>query len=383
MNTYKTLPLNIVRGQGCYVWDSEGHKYLDTISGVAVCNLGHCHPAITAAIQEQAKVLIHCSNLVNHPYQEELASKLVALSGMSKVFFGNSGAEANEAAIKLARLYGHRKGIATPKIIAMHGSFHGRTLATLSATGNPKIQAGFAPLVEGFIHVPYNDVAALRQQLEQHSDVVAILAEPIQGEGGMNVPSPNYLATLRELCDEFDCLFILDEIQSGMGRTSNWFGHEYAHIKPDIMTLAKALANGIPIGACIAGPKAQDLFQPGNHGSTFGGNPMATRVALEVIKVIEQENILANVNTQGTRLVAQLREQLAGLPQVRDIRGQGLWIGIELDRPCTQLLPMAAAQGFILNVVQDKTIRLAPPLIINNGEIDRIVEMVCGLVKTL
>lgn len=383
MNTYKTLPLQIVRGHGCYLWDSEDKKYLDTISGVAVCNLGHCHPAITAAIQQQAQTLVHSSNLVKHPSQEKLADKLSALSGMSNVFFGNSGAEANEAAIKLARMYGHRKGIAHPKIITMQGSFHGRTLATLSASGNPKIQAGFTPLVEGFIHVPFNDVYAVRQQLEQHKDIVAIMAEPIQGEGGMHVPNPFYLAALRQLSDEFDCLLILDEIQSGMGRTGKWFAHQHTEIKPDIMTLAKALANGIPIGACLAGPKAQDLFQPGSHGSTFGGNPLATCVGLEVIKVIEKDNLLHHVNQQSERLFSQLRTQLTTLPAVKDIRGQGLWIGIELDRPAPQLLTTAAERGFILNIVQDNVIRLAPPLIIEATEIDCITHFLAELIAPL
>lgn len=383
MATYKPL-MTIERGKGCYIWDTEGQKYFDTISGVAVCNLGHSHPSVTRVIQEQAELLIHCSNLVSNPHQEKLANTLCALSGLSNVFFCNSGAEAVEAAMKLARLFGHKKGLADPKIIVMERAFHGRTLAALSASGNPKIQAGFTPLVEGFIRAPFDNIPALRTLLERHKDVVAIMLEPIQGEGGMRVPAPHYLEAVRQLCDEFDCLMILDEIQGGMGRTGKWFSYQHADIQPDIITIAKGLANGIPIGACIAGDKAQDLFQYGNHGSTFGGNALATRVASEVIRIIKGDHLLENATQRGAELMKQLREELSDLPQVIDIRGQGLWIGIELDRPCADTLVAAAKkQGLLLNMVQDSIIRLAPPIIITAKEVSLIVEKVSKLVRAL
>jgi acetylornithine/N-succinyldiaminopimelate aminotransferase len=298
---------------------------------------------------------------------------------MENVFFSNSGAEANEAAIKLARLFGHQKGIERPQIVVMEGAFHGRTLATLTATGNPKIQAGFAPLVEGFLRCPYDDVEALRQLLEQHPDAIAVLVEPVQGEAGVRIPSPYYLEHVRKLCDEFDCLLILDEIQGGMGRTGEWFSYQHHSLQPDIMTLAKALANGVPIGACLAGKKASHLFQPGSHGSTFGGNPLATRAALEVIHVIEEEHLLENARIQGEYLLTQLKQKLANHPHVLDIRGQGLWIGIELDEPRPTLLADAAKKGFILNVTQNTVIRLAPPLIVTREQIDALVECVVEL----
>ena len=383
MSTYKTL-ITIERGEGCYLQDLQGNTYFDTISGVAVCNLGHCHPSITKTIQHQAAKLVHCSNLVGNPYQDKLAAKLVALTGLNNTFFCNSGAEANEAAIKLARLFGHGKGFDHPKIIVMERAFHGRTLATLSASGNAKIQAGFAPLVEGFLRAPFNDVQAVRHLLEQHNDVVAIMLEPVQGEAGVRVPDPYYLSAISALCKEYDCLLILDEIQGGMGRTGKWFSYQHFDVKPDIVTLAKALANGIPIGACVAGSKAQHLFQPGNHGSTFGGNPLATSVALEVIRTIENDNLLENATARSAQLMEQLKAALCDVPTVRDIRGLGLWMAIELDKPCAnQLLPAAIAEGLILNMVQEDTIRLAPPLIITAEQVDFVVQKIVKIIKNL
>ncbi len=383
MSTYKPL-MTIERAEGCYLWDTEGKKYFDTISGVAVCNLGHCHPKISKVIQDQSTKLIHSSNLVSNPYQEKLATALVELSGLNNVFFCNSGAEAVEASLKLARLFGHKKGIAKPKIIAMDGAFHGRTLATLSASGNPRIQAGFTPLVEGFIHAPYDNTEALRTLLQEHKDVVAIILEPVQGEAGVRVPRDNYLAAVRALCDEFDCLMILDEIQSAVGRTGKWFSYQHTTIKPDIVALAKGLANGIPIGACIAGPKASQLFQYGNHGSTFGGNALATSVASEVIKVIEHEQLLENATERGAELIEQFRTQLADCPHVKDIRGQGLWIAIELDRPCAdEVLAAGLEQGMLLNMVQTTTLRVAPPLIITSEEVRHIANKISQIVQNL
>jgi acetylornithine/N-succinyldiaminopimelate aminotransferase len=382
MSTYKPLPIAISRGEGVYVWDVDGKKYLDAISGVAVCNLGHCHPAISQAILHQAQLLVHSSNLFAIPHQQTLAEKLTALTGMNNVFFCNSGAEANEAAIKLTRLYGHQQNIADPKVIVLDGAFHGRTLATLSASGNKKIKQGFEPLVDSFIRVPFNDIDAIKTAAKTHKDIVAILLEPMQGEAGVRIPDANYLSAVRQLCDEHNWLMILDEIQTGMGRTGKWFGYQHFDVQPDVITLAKALANGIPIGACVAGKKAAALFQPGNHGSTFGGNPLATYVALQTINTLEKDNIIANTKTQGESLLQQLKTGLKDVPQVKDIRGKGLWIGIELDKPAGALLPIAAEKGLLINVVQDNTIRLAPPLIITTEQVNFIAETVIEIVKS-
>lgn len=374
MSTYLPLPITFARGEGVYLWDTQGKRYLDAISGVAVCSLGHCHPKITAAISEQAATLVHCSNLFQHEHQATLANKLSELTGLETVFFANSGAEANEAALKLARLFGVKKNIASPKVIVMEGAFHGRTLATLSASGNKKIQNGFAPLVEGFIRVPYDDISAIRE-LTSQSDIVAVMVEPVQGEAGVRLPSADYLQQIRQLCDAQDWLLILDEIQSGMGRTGKWFCYQHTNIKPDIITLAKALANGVPIGACIAGKRAASLFTPGSHGSTFGGNPLATRAALATIQIMTEENILNHAKARGDELLHLLNEKFSAHPKVKQIRGIGLWIGIELHQPASALVAKAAEHGLLINVVQDNTIRLAPPLIVTSDQLKWICDI--------
>ena len=381
MPNYDRLPVAFSRGEGAWLWDEQGRKYLDELTGVAVCALGHAHPAVTDAVCDQARKLVHTSNWYGIALQEQLAQRLCALAGMETVFFGNSGAEANEAAIKLARLYGHRRGILNPTIIVTEGSFHGRTLATLSATGNRRIQAGFEPLVTGFNRVPYNDVDAVRQVADRNPDVVAVLVEPIQGEGGVVVPSAGYLTELRRLCDARGWLLMLDEIQTGMGRTGKWFAFQHEDVLPDVMTLAKALGNGVPIGACLARGPAAAVFQPGNHGSTYGGNPLACRAALAVVETLAQHNLVERAAQLGTRLVTALRSQLAGAKGVRDIRGRGLMLGIELDRPCKELMTQALEQGLLLNVTADRVVRLLPPLIISDAEADQIAATVSELVR--
>ena len=380
MRNYKRQPVAFVRGEGPWLWDDQGRRYLDALSGIAVCGLGHAHPAVTQALCEQAGQLIHTSNLYEIPQQTRLAERLTALAGMDRAFFCNSGAEANETAIKLARLHGHHKGIARPTVIVMEGSFHGRTLATLTATGNARIQAGFAPLVEGFIRVPHGDLAAV-EVLADHPDVVAILVEPITGEGGIRIPPEGYLKGLRTLCDRAGWLLMLDEIQAGIGRTGTWFAFQHEGITPDVLSLAKGLGNGVPIGATLAAGAAADLFTPGTHGTTFGGNPLVCRAALAVLDTLEQEALLAHADTMGQSLVAAFRNRLGRHPAVRDIRGKGLMLGIELDRPCAELVALALEAGLLINVTAERVIRLLPPLIIDRPEADQIVDIVSDLVE--
>ncbi len=381
MATYARLPVSFVRGEGAWLWDERGKRYLDALCGVAVCALGHAHPAVTRALCEQAALLVHTSNWYHIPLQAQLASTLCRLSGMDKAFFCNSGAEANEAAIKLARLYGHKRKILNPTLIVMEGSFHGRTLATLTATGNRKIQAGFEPLVHGFNRVPYNDLEAVRRVAEHNKEVVGILVEPVQGEGGVNVPASGYLKGLREICDERGWLLILDEIQTGLGRTGRMFAFEHEGIAPDVLTLAKALGNGLPIGACLARGEAADVFVPGSHGSTFGGNPLACRAALAVLETIEREHLAERAAQLGGRLLAGLREALADLPGVVEVRGQGLMLAIALDRPCKVLMEQALERGLLLNVTADSVVRLLPPLTLSDTEADRLVHECAALVR--
>jgi acetylornithine aminotransferase len=381
MNTYKPLPVTFARGEGAYLFDTEGHRYLDALSGIAVCGLGHAHPAVSDAICEQARRLLHTSNLYQIERQERLADRLCEVAGMDRAFFSNSGAEANEAALKLARLYGHQRGINTPQVIVTEGSFHGRTLATLTATGNRKIQAGFEPLVSGFLRAPYDDLKAIRTIAQNSPDVVAVMVEPITGEGGIRIPAANYLAELRGLCDEHNWLLILDEIQTGMGRTGQWFAHQHAGIVPDVMTLAKGLGNGVPIGACLGRGKAAEVFQPGNHGSTFGGNPLSASAALAVLETISNEHLVERAAGLGQRLLDGFRQRLGALPGVVSIRGCGLMLGIELDRPCAELMQRALERRLLINVTADKVVRLLPPLIISEAQADEILESVSDLIE--
>jgi len=382
MTTYSPLAVCFTHGEGAVLHDDQGKTYLDALSGTAVCGLGHAHPAITRAITEQAGKLIHSSNLYCVKRQQELADKLARISGMDRVFFSNSGAEANEAAIKLARLYGHHNKIDNPAIIVFESSFHGRTLATLTATGNRKIQAGFEPLVQGFIRAPYNDMEAIRTIAKNSPNVVAVLIEPAQGEGGINLLDKDFLPQLRALCDQHNWLLMLDEIQTGMGRTGQWFAFQHSHIYPDVMTLAKGLGNGVPIGACLAKGKAADVFKPGNHGSTFGGNPLACAAASAVIDVIESQKLVARAASLGDKMVSGFRSQLADVAGVKAIRGFGLMIGIELDRECAELPKLALQQGLLINVTAGKVIRLLPPLILSDEQATRIVNDVSALVKS-
>jgi acetylornithine aminotransferase len=370
MSNYKRLPISFARGQGAWLWDTEGRRYLDAISGIAVCGLGHAHPAVREALCEQAGLLLHTSNLYGVVYQQTLAERLTALSGMDNAFFCNSGAEANEAAIKLARLAGHRRGIELPQIVVAEGSFHGRTLATLSATGNYKIQAGFEPLVQGFVRVPYNDLGALERVAQHTPGITALLIEPAQGEGGVNLPASDYLNGARALCDAHNWLLMLDEVQTGIGRTGRWFAYQHNAILPDVLCLAKGLGNGVPIGACLARGEAAGLFQPGAHGSTFGGNPLACRAALAVLDTLEQEALVARAAALGQRLLRGLRQRLGGKPGVVDIRGFGLLLGIELDRPCAELVIRALDKGLLINVTAERVICLLPPLILEDQQAD-------------
>jgi acetylornithine aminotransferase len=381
MNTYARQPVAFERGEGAWLWDTEGKRYLDALSGIAVNTLGHAHPRFTAALNAQIGKLIHCSNVYQVREQEWLADKLCALSGMQEVFFSNSGCEANEAAIKLARMYGHNKGIELPNIIVMEKSFHGRTLATLSATGNRKVQAGFEPLVKGFVRVPYDDLAAVAQVAEHNPDVVAVLVEPIQGEGGIRTPDAAYLQGLRRICDQHGWLLMLDEVQSGIGRTGKWFAHQHTGILPDVMTLAKGLGSGVPVGACLAAGKAAGTFKPGNHGSTFGGNPLACTAALTTLQIMEQDNLLAHAITIGDFLIDSFRERLGKLAGVTAIRGQGLMIGIELNKPCGELVGKALAQGLLINVTADSVIRLLPPLVMSQDEAQQLLDALCPLIE--
>jgi acetylornithine aminotransferase len=381
MATYKRLPVSFTKGEGAWLWDTEGRRYLDAIAGIAVCGLGHAHPAVQQAVCEQAASLIHTSNLYGIPQQEQLADSLTRLAVMDRVFFGNSGAEANEAAIKIARRYGHQRGIDNPATIVMENSFHGRTLATLSATGNRKVQAGFEPLVKGFVRVPYDDYKAVADIAKHNSDVVAVLVEPVQGEGGVNVPAPDYLNRLREICDQQGWLLMLDEIQTGMGRTGKLFAHQHNDILPDVMTLAKGLGNGVPIGACLARGMAAEVLGPGKHGSTFGGNPLVCRVGQSVLETIQSAQLSKRAAQLGARMLAGLRNALQDQPGVVDIRGSGLMLGIELDRPCGELVSQALQQGLLINVTADVVVRLLPPLIISDQQADKIVTDVSALIN--
>jgi acetylornithine aminotransferase len=381
MATYRRLPVAFERGEGIWLWDTEGRRYLDALSGIAVCGLGHAHPAVRDALCEQAGRLIHTSNLYRITEQERLGAMLTERSGMDRVFFANSGAEANEAAIKLARLYAHQRGIENPAILVAEGSFHGRTLATLSATGNRKVQAGFEPLVQGFVRVPYDDLTTIETAAANRPNLVAILVEPIQGEGGIRIPSAGYGRRLREICDRHGWLLICDEIQTGMGRTGRWLGHEHDQANPDLVTLAKGLANGVPIGACLARGAAAEVLGPGSHGSTFGGNPLACRVGRAVLETIAADDLIGNAAEQGAYLLAGLRETLSHLPGVIEIRGRGLMLGIELDRPCGELVAQALAAGLLINVTADRVIRLLPPLVIRRAEIDQLVQGLSALLE--
>lgn len=381
MNTYGRLPIALSHGNGCRVWDVNGKCYLDALGGIAVNTLGHAHPKLVPALQEQIGKLIHTSNYYHVPLQEQLAAKLAALSGMRNVFFCNSGLEANEAALKIARKFGHDKGIERPEVVVFEHAFHGRSIATLSATANPKIQAGFGPLVEGFIRVPRNDIPALQRATEGNSNVVAVFLETIQGEGGVHAMQEQYLRELRALCDQRDWLLMADEVQCGIGRTGKWFAHQWAGIVPDVMPLAKGLGSGVPIGAVVAGPKAAGILQPGNHGTTFGGNPLAMRAGVETLRIMEEDGLLANATQVGAHLKTALQQAFAGMPEVVDIRGQGLMLGIELDRPCGALLAMGAERGLLFSVTAERVIRLVPPLILTQAEADEIVRILSALVK--
>ncbi|HUL41227.1 MAG TPA: aspartate aminotransferase family protein [Burkholderiales bacterium] len=382
MNTYARLPIGFVRGEGVWLWDGRGKRYLDAVSGIAVNTLGHAHPRLAKALTEQVRTLIHTSNLYQVPKQEELAARLVGLANMDNAFFCNSGAEANEAAIKLARLYGHQKGIDNPTIIVMEKSFHGRTMATLSATGSRRVQAGFEPLLGGFARVPYNDVNAVAQVAGHNKNIVAILVEPIQGEAGIRVPLPlpDYLRGLRRICDEHEWLLMLDEVQCGIGRTGKWFAHQYSGVKPDVMTLAKGLGSGVPIGACVGAGAAGDVFKPGSHGSTFGGNPLACVAALTTLAVIEEENLMPHALKLGAFIRDGLAQALAGVNNVVQIRGEGLMIGIELAQPCGEIAELALERGLLINVAGENVIRLLPPLVMQQAEAQQLIDGLGGLI---
>jgi acetylornithine/N-succinyldiaminopimelate aminotransferase len=381
MSTYARLPVSFERGEGAWLWDNTGKRYLDALCGIAVCGLGHAHPAVAQALCEQASRLVHTSNLYEIPRQRELAEKLTAAAGMDRAFFCNSGAEANEAAIKLARLHGHRQGADEPIVVVMENSFHGRTLATLSATGSRKVQAGFEPLVKGFMRIPYDDIEALQTVAKHNRNIAAVLVEPVQGEGGLRIPADDYLDGVRAVCDEHGWLMMLDEIQTGMGRTGHLFAYQAGKAVPDVITVAKGLGNGVPIGACLARGAAAELFQPGNHGSTFGGTPLACAAGLAVLKTIEEEHLVTRAAALGDRLLSALRSGLHGTEGVTEIRGHGLMLGIELDRPCGELVGQALEQGLLINVTAERVIRLLPPLILTDEEADRIAEQVTTLVR--
>ena len=382
MNTYGRLPIAMSHGRGCRVWDVNGKEYLDALAGIAVNTLGHAHPKLVPALQDQVAKLIHSSNYYHVPNQEVLAQMLVERSGMTNVFFCSTGLEANEAALKLARKYGHDKGIERPEIVVYEKAFHGRSIATLSATGNPKVQAGFGPLVEGFIRVPLNDIEALKKATVGNPNVVAVFFETIQGEGGVNPMRAQYLQEVRALCDAQDWLLMIDEVQCGMGRTVKWFAHQWAGIQPDVMPLAKGLGSGVPIGAVVAGPKAANIFQPGNHGTTFGGNPLAMRAGVETIRIMEEDGLLENAATVGAHLRSALEKGLAGNPGLKEIRGQGLMIGVELNKPCGVITQRAADAGLLLSVTADSVIRLVPPLIMTTAEADEVAAILLPIITT-
>lgn len=383
MNTYGRLPMTISHGLGVRVWDTAGKCYLDALAGIAVNTLGHAHPKLVPALQEQIGRMMHSCNYYHIPLQQQLADKLVAISGMSNVFFCNSGLEANEAALKMARKFGHDKGIERPEIVVCEKAFHGRSIATLSATGNEKIQKGFGPLVEGFIRVPVNDIQALKQTTVGNPNVVAVFFEAIQGEGGINPMRTDYLQDVRALCDAQDWLLMIDEVQCGIGRTGKWFAHQWSGIKADVMPLAKGLGSGVPIGAVVAGPKAAGIFQPGNHGTTFGGNPLAMRAGVETLRIMEEDGLLENAHQLGLHFKAAFEREFKGMSGVKDIRGLGLMIGIELDRPCGLLMGQALQAGLLLSVTADSVIRLLPPLTMTPAEADEVVAILVPLVKNL
>lgn len=381
MKTYGRLPIALSHGRGSWVWDTEGRKYLDGLGGIAVNTLGHAHPKLVPALQDQVGKLIHSSNYYHVPLQEQLAAKLCELSGLTSVFFCSTGLEANEAALKIARKFGHDKGIDRPEIVVYERAFHGRSIATLSATGNPKVQAGFGPLVEGFPRVPLNDVGAIEKLAATNPNIVAVFLEVIQGEGGINPASVEYLRAVRQLCDAKGWLLMLDEVQCGIGRTGKWFAHQWADIRPDVMPLAKGLGSGVPVGAVVCGPRAATVLGPGNHGTTFGGNPLAMRAGVETLRIMEEDGLLANAERVGAALKAGLQRELAGETGVVEIRGQGLMLGIELARPCGELLGRAAQAGLMISVTADKVVRLVPPLILSEDEAAQIVAILCPLIK--
>ena len=381
MNTYGTPSIALVKGEGAWLWDAQGNKYLDALSGIAVCGLGHSHPSVAKAIAEQAGLLTHCSNYFSIPNQEMLADKLCTASGMSNVFFGNSGAEANEAALKIARLHGHKKGIKLPTILVMDNAFHGRTLATLSASGGRRVQAGFEPLVRGFARAPFNDMESLKIVADNNTDICAILVEPIQGEGGVRLASTGYLRQLREFCDQRGWLLMLDEVQTGNGRTGKYFYFQHSGIIPDVVTTSKGLGNGVPIGACLAHGEAAQLMQPGNHGSTFGGNPLACAAALATINTLQDDHLIERAAVLGDRIMASFKTALAGIEHVVEIRGKGCMIGIELNKPCKSLFSAAMTAGLIINVTADTVIRLLPPFIMTDDQADQVVAILTPLIK--
>ncbi len=381
LNTYGRLPIALSHGQGCHVWDTDGRRYLDALGGIAVNTLGHAHPKLVPALQDQVSKLIHTSNYYQSPLQEALAAKLCELSGLEAVFFANSGLEANEGALKIARKFGHDKGIDAPEIVVYEAAFHGRSIATLSATGNPKVQAGFGPLVPGFVRVPLNDLGALREVAQTRPNVVAVFLETIQGEGGVRPTRADYLQGVRELCNEQGWLLMLDEVQCGIGRTGKWFAHQWAGVVPDVMPLAKGLGSGVPIGAIVVGPKAKDVLGPGNHGSTFGGNPLAMRAGIETLRIMEDDGLLANAAALGDRLRAALMRELGEVAGFKEIRGQGLMIGIQLDRPCSVLLQRAMEAGLLISVTADSVVRLLPPLVLTAAQADEIVAILAPLIR--
>jgi acetylornithine/N-succinyldiaminopimelate aminotransferase len=381
MTAYNPRPVRFTHGDGVWLWDTQGEKYLDALGGIAVCGLGHAHPAITEAIIDQAKKLLHTSNAYHIDWQEKLAEKLTQISGMHNAFFCNSGAEANEAAFKLCRLYGHQQGKDNPQIIVMESAFHGRTLAALSASGSRKVQAGFEPLVQGFIRAPYNDMNALKNIAGNSQNVVAIMLEPIQGEGGIHIPDPGYLKNIRKLCDDNHWLMVLDEVQTGVARTGQFYAYQHEGILPDILTTAKALGNGIPIGACLAANTASQLFQPGNHGSTFGGNPLATRVAHTVIEVIEHDQLITQAATRGKQLREGLQQALSAYDNIVEIRGQGCMLGIEFTKPCHELLMLGLKHKLLFNITANTVVRLLPPYIITEEHVALIIERLVNCVE--
>jgi acetylornithine aminotransferase len=381
MNTYGRLPIALTHGRGCRVWDTNGREYLDALAGIAVNTLGHAHPKLVPALQEQVAKMIHCCNYYHVPDQERLAQMLVERSGMTNVFFCNSGLEANEAALKLARKFGHDKGIDRPEVVVFEGAFHGRSIATLSATANPKIHAGFTPLLEGFVRVPRNNIEALKRATAGNANITAVFLEAIQGEGGIHPMTVDFMHELRALCDERDWLLMIDEVQCGIGRTGKWFAHQWAGIVPDVMPLAKGLGSGVPVGAVVTGPKAATIFQPGNHGTTFGGNPLAMRAGVETLRIMEEDGLLANAQRVGEHLQQALRQGLQGVAGLVEVRGQGLMIGVQLDRPCGVLTQRAADAGLLISVTADSVIRLVPPLIMTMAEADEVAQRLLPLIQ--